>query len=240
MAAEPTVLQFRELVEHQATHRDQNWSRWWPVLLPHPAGIWYLGGNQKPASITQIPRDELPGSRSGVYEIGVSIASVPDRIISIYAGRARDNYPDGNHLRNRLGRYIKNGFDLGPELRFFLNQGCVIHVRWCFFGPLSVTDAAERFLLGSFDYALNTHQNGISRTVYGVMWNHDITIEKQIQNQYPPEPEPEEEVKDPLPVDEIYFLYESLSDGDREKIKKWITGQVPPPVSPKKPPNPNP
>jgi len=229
----------RELSSDSKKHLGQDWHEWVMVLIPTPdcEQVWFLGANNKSPSIVQIPQSTLPVSACGVYvsacgvyEIGVSREILAARgIICVYAGRAIHNHSRGNNMRLRLGRYIKSGFDLGNELRYFLVRGFSVHVRWCLFPPLEPTEKAELALLGTYDYAFNQQHNGKDRAPQEVLYDDSQTLRAklaELTNEKDPDEESEDEVDDDDDDEEGYFRlcesFERLSLTQKMKFRDFL------------------
>jgi hypothetical protein len=132
------------------------WSEWRAVITPNRINGWFTGRDGKSAATigNEIPLELVPSKTTGVYEIAA--AKRGKEKICVYVGRAKTKK---NSLRERLGRYIKSGFDLREELEWMLARGYSIYFRWIVLGQ-KAAETHEKVLLNGYDYAFNKQLNG--------------------------------------------------------------------------------
>jgi hypothetical protein len=146
--------------------KDHKWSTWHLSLRPKVVGVWF--------ERIKIPLDALPTKTGGVYQIAVKRQDDDDMLI-VYTGRATkvNTSAKGIHLRARLLQYMKSGFDLGNELRKFLELNFGVWLRWCTLDTVGDCRTTETDLLKLCDFAFNCHNNPPYRSPAEVLWNRN-------------------------------------------------------------------
>jgi hypothetical protein len=163
----------RETVSHDTVKvKKSTWSDWKCVIAPIKLNGWFARPDGKRATIRSVDLDILPTHKIGVYEIGISPSFDQEEVVCVYVGRAKS---EKTGLRTRLSGYIRDGSDFHIELRYYLDLGCHVHIRWAFLSTLKECVTQEKKLLSCYNYVCNTANNFPLRDTCHTLWETAVT-----------------------------------------------------------------